>query len=237
MAGTGETAMQTARMPECSLTELERTAETYSDPIKTLEYSKTPKAARAKTPLPWSLLPYVIGIALFIGGYHVLNWLPWKFSPDIETKVHRYLLGAICILAVLGIERALEIFVINRARSWPLFPYVWDQICFEITYESDLKFIALTMESIVAAELGEAMEKNVAAYREVLASTPVDHVKVKERPVVVFRPNPNTWVEAIVRYLVDPKDASSLKSSIVTKLLAALNAAPDKVLLPKSNMR
>jgi hypothetical protein len=42
------------------------------------------------------------------------------------------------------------------------------------------------MESIVAAELGEAMEKNVAAYREVLASTPVDHVKVKERPVVVF---------------------------------------------------
>ena len=146
-------------------------------------------------------------------------------------------MGAIGILAVLGIERALEIFVINRARSWPLFPYVWDQICFEIAYESDLKFIALTMESIVAAELGEAMEKNVAAYREVLASTPVDHVKVKERPVVVFRPNPNTWVEAIVRYLVDPKDASSLKSSIVTKLLAALNAAPDKVLLPKSNMR
>jgi small-conductance mechanosensitive channel len=121
--------------------------------------------------------------------------------------------------------------------SWPLFPYIWNEIVFEIAYESDLAFITRTVEQIATAELGEAMASKVASYREILAKTPVNHVEVHDKPVVIFRPNPNTWIEAVVRYLVHPKEAGAVKQSLTAKLLAALNAAPDKVLFPKSNMR
>src|SRR4029078_7025427 len=33
--------------------------------------------------------------------------------------------------------------------SWPLFPYIWNEIKFQIAYQSDLKFVADTMQQIV----------------------------------------------------------------------------------------
>lgn len=47
----------------------------------------------------------------------------------------------------------------------------------------------------------------------------------------------NTWLEVIVRYLVEPKEAGRVKSRLTQNLLAALNAEPERVLFPKSNMR
>ena len=48
------------------------------------------------------------------------------------------------------------------------------------------------------------MEKHVRVYRDLLAQTPVDRLTVQEEPVVFFRVNDNTWIEAIVRYLSTP---------------------------------
>src|SRR5205823_8889988 len=110
------------------------------------------------------------------------------------------------------------------------FPYIWNEIKFEIAYESDLEFVASTMQQTVEAELGEAMMQRVRAFRELLAQTPVDQLDVHERPTVVFRPSENTWIEAIVRYLVVPREAGRVKTRLVKELLAKLNAAPDKVL-------
>jgi len=121
--------------------------------------------------------------------------------------------------------------------SWPLFPYVWNEIKLSIAYESDLNFVATTMQKLAEAELGESMMKKVKLYRDLLARTPVDDLEVQERPVVVFRVNPNTWLDAIVRYLVNPKEASGVKTRLTRQLLTALNAAPDRVLFPKSNLR
>jgi small-conductance mechanosensitive channel len=121
--------------------------------------------------------------------------------------------------------------------SWPLFPYIWNEIKFQIAYESDLEFVAATMQKIADHELGEAMKKQIAVFRELLAQTPVDHLEVRERPAVFFRPCENTWLEATVRYLVDPKMAGRVKNGLIRKLLTALNAEPDKVLFPKSNAR
>jgi hypothetical protein len=70
-----------------------------------------------------------------------------------------------------------------------------------------------------------------------LAQTPVDELQVRERPRVIFRVSENTWLEAIVRYLVAPREAGSVKSRLIKKLLAALNEAPDKVLFPKGANR
>ena len=60
---------------------------------------------------------------------------------------------------------------------------------------------------------------------------------MQEEPVVFFRVNDNTWIEAIVRYLVDPKRAGRVKTRLIERLLARLNAVPDKVMFPKANNR
>ncbi len=71
--------------------------------------------------------------------------------------------------------------------SWPLFPYIWNKIKFNVAYESDLDFIARTMQQIVEEELGQAMLERVGQYRELLARTPVDELEVREHPRVIFR--------------------------------------------------
>jgi small-conductance mechanosensitive channel len=121
--------------------------------------------------------------------------------------------------------------------TWPLFPYVWNEIKFSVAYDSDLEFISETMQRIAAEEVGEYMMKQVRVFREILAQTPVDQLEVREHPAVLFRVNSNTWLDAIVRYLVHPKEAGRVKTRMIKKLLVELNAAPDRVLFPKSNMR
>ncbi len=121
--------------------------------------------------------------------------------------------------------------------SWPLFPYIWNEIKFHIAYESDLEFVAETMKQVVLEHRGEKMARRVRVYRELLSRTPVDQLSVKEQPEVIFRVSDNTWLEAIVRYLVDPRHAGGVKTQLIQTLLERLNAAPDQVLFPRSNAR
>lgn len=121
--------------------------------------------------------------------------------------------------------------------SWPLFPYVWNEIKFQVAYDSDLEFITQTMQQVVEEDLGEQMMDLVNVYRELLKQTPVDELEIKERPVVHFRASENTWLEAIVRYLVHPKESGRVKTRLTKKLLDKLNAEPERVLFPKSNLR
>jgi small-conductance mechanosensitive channel len=121
--------------------------------------------------------------------------------------------------------------------SWPLFPYIWNEIRLQIAYQSDLKFVAETMQRIVEEDLGQEMIKRVEVFREILARTPVDELEVRSRPRVIFRVDEVTWIDAIVRYLVAPREAGPTKSRLIPKLLAALNEAPGKVMFPKGDAR
>src|SRR5439155_7450873 len=121
--------------------------------------------------------------------------------------------------------------------SWPLFPYIWNEVKFHIAYESDLEFVAATMQRLAEEEIGESMMEKVKLFRDLLARTPVNHLEVEERPTVLFRVSDNTWLEAIVRYLVHPKEAGRVKTRLTKKLLAVLNADAERVLFPKSNSR
>ncbi len=121
--------------------------------------------------------------------------------------------------------------------SWPLFPYIWNELKFYVAYNSDLEYIARVMQEVTEAELGGAMLERVGVYRRLLAETPVDELQVRERPHAFFRVNDNTWLEAIVRYLVHPKESGSVKTLLIGKLLARLNEHPEKVMFPKDNMR
>jgi small-conductance mechanosensitive channel len=121
--------------------------------------------------------------------------------------------------------------------SWPLFPYIWNEVTVQVAYQSDLEFVAKVMTETVEEEIGSRMEERVKIYRELLAQTPVDHLEVSERPTVIFRVNPITWVDATVRYLVAPRNAGRRKTALTKRIIERLNDAPDRVLFPAANAR
>src|SRR6266540_4316423 len=132
-------------------------------------------------------------------------------------------------------EKVLDEIIWNY--SWPLFPYIWNEIKFQVAYQSDLKFVAETMQRIVEEEIGKEMIGRISVYRDLLARTPVDELEVRSRPRVIFRVDEVTWIDAIVRYLVSPREAGSIKTRLIPKLLAALNTQPDKVMFPAGASR
>jgi small-conductance mechanosensitive channel len=121
--------------------------------------------------------------------------------------------------------------------SWSLFPYIWNDIKFQVAYQSDLEFVAKTMRETAAEEVGEAMMERVRTFRELLAQTPVNQLEVQEYPTVVFRVGDNTWVEAICRYLVEPRRAGAVKTRLIKRMLERLKAEPEKVMFPRGDMR
>ena len=121
--------------------------------------------------------------------------------------------------------------------TWPLFPYVWNEIKFNVGYNCDLEFVSNTMQEVAETAVGEAMMKQVRVFRELLAQTPVDQLQVQERPSVMFRVGDNSFLEAIVRYLVHPKEAGRVKTRLIKDLLTRLNAEPDRVKFPRGDQR
>ena len=57
------------------------------------------------------------------------------------------------------------------------------------------------------------------------------------RPAGLFCIDANTWVDAIVRYGVDPRRAGSIKTRLIETMLARLNAQPERVRFPKDDNR
>lgn len=130
--------------------------------------------------------------------------------------------------------------VLNEAvynYSWPLFPYIWNEITFNVAYNSDLEFVGQTLKDVADEEIGEAMRARIRVYRELLAQTPVNELEVREHPAVVFRVNQNTWIDATVRYLVQPREAGRVKTRLIRKMLERLNAEPQRVKFPKDDNR
>src|SRR5205807_3578507 len=64
-------------------------------------------------------------------------------------------------------EKVLDELIYNY--SWPLFPYIWNEVKFYVAFNADLEFIASTMQKVVEQELGEEMLKRVETYRDLLA--------------------------------------------------------------------
>jgi small-conductance mechanosensitive channel len=181
--------------------------------------------------------PYRVGDRIQIGtatgdviDVNYLDTTLWEFGGDCLSTEHPS--GRIIKFPNSNV---LSTPVYNY--TWPVFPYIWNEIKFHIAYGSDLEFVAATMTEVAEQEVGEAMMKQVQVFREILAETPVNQLEVQERPVVMFRVSENTWLEAIVRYLVAPKDAGRVKSKLILELLTRLNMEPDRVMFPKSSAR
>ena len=182
--------------------------------------------------------PYKVGDRIAIGeasgdviDVSYLDTTLWEFGgPTITTANHPS--GRIIKFPN---SKVLSSAVFNY--SWGLFPYIWNDIKFQIAYQSDLEFVAKVMSETAAEEVGQVMKERIGVYRELLSQTPVDELEVREHPTVIFRVSDNTWVEAIVRYLVEPRRAGSVKSRLIKKMLERLQAEPTKVMFPKGDSR
>lgn len=121
--------------------------------------------------------------------------------------------------------------------SWGEFPYIWNELPFHIAYESDFAYVEEVLRATAKEILGPGMEDKVKELKQMIQETPIDELTIREYPFVTFRTNSNTWIEASVNYLVDPKKASAIRSAIVKKAVATLLQQPDRVMFPKSNSR
>ena len=181
--------------------------------------------------------PYRVGDRIKIGDARgdvidvsYLDTTLWEFGGDFLSTDHPS--GRVIKFPN---SKVLSSTVYNY--TWPLFPYIWNEVKVSISYQSDLNFVAETMERIAAEEVGQHMMQQVRVFREILAQTPVDQLEVRERPAVLFRVNPNTWIDAIVRYLVKPKEAGRVKTRLIRRLLIELNKSPERVTFPKGDAR
>jgi len=178
-------------------------------------------------------VPYRIGDRMKIGiasgdviRIGIFDTTLWEFGGEYLTTDHPS--GRI-----IKFPNSLVLTTPVYNYSWPLFPYIWNEIKFYVAYQSDLNFISDTMVEIAQMEIGDAMRERVATYRVLLAQTPVDEIEVTEKPLVLFRASDNGHIEAIVRYLVPPKQAGKVKAALTRKMLDRLNQHPERVLFPK----
>jgi small-conductance mechanosensitive channel len=181
--------------------------------------------------------PYEVGDRIRIGNVYGdiinVNYIDttlWEFRGDYLSGDHPS--GRIIRFAN---SKVFSEYVYNY--SWPLFPFIWNELKLYLSYDSDLKFTSETVQRIVEIEIGEDMVKRVKRFKKILASTPVDQVDVNEYPSVILSAHTNTWIEVTVRYLVEPKNSGRVKKNLFEAIIAELKKSPEKVIFPNINIK
>ncbi|SMD43401.1 Small-conductance mechanosensitive channel [Aquiflexum balticum DSM 16537] len=180
--------------------------------------------------------PYEVGDRIRIGNVFgdvinvsYLDTTLWEFNGDYLSADHPS--GRIIRFAN---SKVFSEYVYNY--SWPLFPFIWNELSFFIAYNSDFKFTSETIKRTVEKEIGEAMVRRVKRFKKILADTPVDELHVNEYPSVILKAHENTWIEVIVRYLVEPKNSGPVKKVLFESVMEELKKNPEKVIFPNTKM-
>jgi small-conductance mechanosensitive channel len=121
--------------------------------------------------------------------------------------------------------------------SWKKFPFIWNEVAIHVAYESDLQYVEATLRRVAENEMGKETAERIRQFKGMVQQTPIDDIQIREYPFVCFRTHANTWVEAIITYLVPPKQAATVRSRLVKTMISELLKEPDKVMFPKSNAR
>lgn len=181
--------------------------------------------------------PYRVGdriqIDTFNGDIVEINYLDttlWEFKGD-------YLTNDLPTGRLIRFPNSLVLQSAVFNYSWSRFPYLWNEIPFHIAYESDMKYVEDTIKRVTKEELDQDMDEKIENLKDYMKNTPIGDVDIKEYPFVSFRTNANTWVEAMVTYLVKPKKATDTRTRIIKRTVSELLKEPDRVMFPKSNAR
>lgn len=181
--------------------------------------------------------PYEVGDRIRIGNVYgdvinvsYIDTTLWEFNGDYLSGDHPS--GRIIRFAN---SKVFSEYVYNY--SWPLFPFIWNELSLFISYDSDFKFTSDTIKRIVETEIGEAMVRRVKRFKTILKNTPVDELDVNEYPSVILKAHSNTWIEVVVRYLVEPKKSGQVKKRLFDVVMEELKKNPQKVIFPNTNKR
>lgn len=87
--------------------------------------------------------------------------------------------------------------IVNYSRD---FPYVWDEVSFAITNESDLRYTMQVLARVAKSLLAPMMQEPAEQYRQLLESARL-HFDVEEEPSIFVSPS-DSWTNFTVRYLV-----------------------------------
>lgn len=181
--------------------------------------------------------PYKVGDRIQVGDFKgdvveigYLDTTLWEFSGD-------YLTNDLPSGRLIRFPNTLVLQSEVYNYSWRKFPYIWNEIPFHIAYESDFAYVEATLKQVAKEVLGPDMDDKVKELKLLVQQTPVDELTIKEYPFVTFRINANTWVEAAVNYLVNPKQATTVRTDIIKRSITALLQQPDKVKFPNGNSR
>lgn len=176
--------------------------------------------------------PYEVGDRIKIGSAYgdvirvgYLDTTLWEFRGDYLSGDHPS--GRIIKFTN---SKVFSEYIYNY--SWPLFPFIWNELNLYISYDSDLLFTTNTIKKIAEEEIGEAMTRRVKRYKKILADTLVEQLEVRERPSVILKAHENSWIEITVRYLVNPKTSGKVKTRLFGNILKELKEHPDKVRFP-----
>ncbi|MCY7291544.1 MAG: mechanosensitive ion channel family protein [Ferruginibacter sp.] len=180
--------------------------------------------------------PYEVGDRIKIGNVYgdvisvsYIDTTLWEFNGDYLSGDH----PSGRIIRFVN-SKVFNEYVYNY--SWPLFPFIWNEMKLFVSYDSDLKFTGEIIRQIVEKEVGEAMVRRVKRFKKILSDTPVDELEVSEYPSVIMRAHDNMWIEVIVRYLVEPKNTGRIKKKLFESLMEELKKYPEKIIFPKTNM-
>jgi small-conductance mechanosensitive channel len=181
--------------------------------------------------------PYRVGDRIQLGDFKgdvveigYLDTTLWEFSGD-------YLTNDLPSGQLIRFPNTVVLQSEVYNYSWREFSYIWNEIPFHVAYESDFDYVIRVLKDITKDVLGPDMENKVNELKQLVEQTAIDELTIREYPFVTLRINANTWVEASVNYLVDPKKAAAVRTEIISKAIPALLKEPDKVMFPKSNSR
>lgn len=114
-------------------------------------------------------------------------------------------------------------------------PYVWVDIPFDLTYETDFDFVKSEIEKIIRKRLGDQLETIREKYEKAVKAY---HVKDEPFIDVSFNLTPDgSWIEFRVTFPVDPKEQHMITTEITEDILRMFNDYPEKVRFPMGRSR
>jgi small-conductance mechanosensitive channel len=113
----------------------------------------------------------------------------------------------------------LQTAIYNYTRD---FPFVWDEISFSMSYESDLNFTRSTVMQAARDVLGDSMVEPIRSYREVLKRANLDH-NISDSPEIHLSFK-ESWADLHLRYLVSVRNKREVRSRILEGAFKAFSS-------------
>src|SRR5437667_9293066 len=195
---------------------------------------------------------FVTHALLLVGCAIIYFLLGSELIPLPQSNVdlaRRILRGAILIVVLLAIVKTISVYGLGKIADAStrftlrrvqrlivglLIALIVLSVIFVNWYAA---LTALGVGSVIVALAVQTPMKSFIGWIYILVRRPYrvgDRIKIGDATgdVIDVSYLDTTWLDAIVRYVIPPREAGRIKTRLIKKLLDALNAAPDKVMFP-----